>query len=203
MFLYVKYNIPILKMFEKFNMPTDGIRVILFLTTLSLWIACFVINKNAKDALKSNNMNEMKKQIEQLKNAVWVLYTVYLAQYFMNVTMPVFGMVSGNSNISIIGLILSTMLVMCITHIFGTCTDETCDKKMALQYLERVDILLSILVVVHIGTMVAFVVTSKTMKYGFTAEILNLLKSPSGISSRSGSRRTSPLLPPLHGEIDY
>jgi hypothetical protein len=34
MFLYVKYNIPILKMFEKFNMPTDGIRVILFLTTL-------------------------------------------------------------------------------------------------------------------------------------------------------------------------
>ena len=191
-------------MFKNFDLMSDGLRIILFLTIISLWIACFVINKKAMDGLKSNNMGEMKTQVEQLRNATWALYAVYLIYFFQNLNKPIFGMLTGRSSIAIIGLVLSTILVLCITNLSNTCMDGSCDMKMAQSHLDRVNILLSILVVVHIGTIAFTMMAAKSIKYGFTAEILELLNTPR--SARMSSRRSSPSSffrnsPLLHGEL--
>lgn len=191
-------------MFKNFDLMSDGLRIILFLTIISLWIACFVINKKAMDGLKSNNMGEMKTQVEQLRNATWALYAVYLIYFFQNLNKPIFGMLTGRSSIGIIGLVLSTILVLCITNLSNTCMDDSCDMKMAQSHLDRVNILLSILVVVHIGTIAFTMMAAKSIKYGFTAEILELLNTPR--SARMSSRRSSPSSffrnsPLLHGEL--
>jgi hypothetical protein len=183
-------------MFENFDLMSDGLRIVLFLAILSLWIACFVINKKAMDGLKANNMGEMKTQVEQLRNATWALYAVYLIYYFQNLNRPILGMMTGRSSIGIIGLVLSTILVLCITHLSNTCMDGSCDAKMAQSHLDRVNILLSVLVVVHIGTIVVFML-SPSSKIGFTAEILELLRTP---SNRRSFQRRSPI---LHSGIDY
>jgi len=191
-------------MFKNFDLMSDGLRIILFLTIISLWIACFVINKKAMDGLKSNNMGEMKTQVEQLRNATWGLYAVYLIYFFQNLNKPIFGMLTGRSSIGIIGLVLSTILVLCITNLSNTCMDDSCDMKMVQSHLERVNILLSILVVVHIGTIAFTMMAAKSIKYGFTAEILELLNTPR--SAKISSRRSSPSSffrnsPLLHGEL--
>lgn len=186
-------------MFEQFEISSDGPRIVLFLAALALWITCFVLNKNALDALKAGNKSVMKHQAEQLRNSTWALYVVYLLSYFLNVSKPIFGMVSNRTSVSVIGILLSTILVVCITHVTNTCTDDSCDMKTAMSNLERMNILLGILVAIHVGTIVVTMMTSKNLKYGFTAEIMELLRTPS-------KKRRSPMMSPrvpLAGSLDY
>lgn len=196
MFLYTKNIINIIKMFENFDMLNDGSRVVLFLAIFSLWIACFAINKKALDALKSNNKGEMKTQVEQLRNATWALYVVYLLTFFLNMTKPFMGLISGSTSVSVIGIVLSTVLVLCITHVSNTCMDDTCDMKTAQSNLERMNILLGILVAVHLGTLVIHFMGARYLKYGFTAEIMELLRTPS--APRQMRRGSSPSYTPSY-----
>ena len=193
-------------MFENLDMVSNGLRIVLSLVILSLWIACFIINKQAMDSLKSNNMGEMKSNVEKLRNSTWALYAAYLISYFNNLNRPVFGLTTVLSSVSIIGLILSTILVLCITHISNTCMDESCDMKSAQSHLERVNILLSILVAVHVGTVIFTLMSARSIKYGFTAEILDLLATPRSerMSGRRSRSRTPSYLrnsPQLFGEL--
>ena len=80
-------------------------------------------------------------------------------------------------NIGIIGIVLTTLLVLCITHISNICTDSTCDIVTAESSLQRVYILLYILGAVHVGTIIFGMYKKPTP--GFTAEILELLRTPS------------------------
>jgi hypothetical protein len=182
-------------LFKNFNMMNDTPKVVLFLAALTLWFVCFTANKKSLESLKSNNMSEMKTQVEQLRNYVWALYAVYLLQYLFSMYKPVSGTLSGNTNIGIVGIILTTVIVMCITHVSNVCTTESCDMKTAESSLNRINILFSVLAVVHIGTLVV-IMMSPSSKVGFTAEILDLLRTP----SRRSSLRRSPL---IHGSIDY
>ena len=90
---------------------------------------------------------------------------------------------------------MTTILVLCITHVSNVCTDANCDTLTAKSSLDRINILLAVLIVVHIGTIVVFM-ASPASKIGFTAEILELLRTPSRSRSRSSQRRTPDVLPP-------
>ena len=186
-------------MFKNFNMMSDGPKVVLTLAAVSLWIASYTMNKKALESLESSQMGEMKNQVNQLKNVIWALYAVYLLHYFLNTYSPAYGMLSGNTNVGVIGTVLTTILVLCITHVTNICTDVNCDMVTAKSSLERINILLGVLAVVHIGTLVVFMM-SPASKVGFTSEILDLLRS-----SSLRSRRGSPVLrmPFEHGSIDY
>jgi hypothetical protein len=186
-------------MFKNFNMMSDGPKVVLTLAAVSLWIASYTMNKKALESLESSQMGEMKNQITQLKNVIWALYGVYLLHYFLNTYTPAYGMLSGNTNIGIIGTVLTTILVLCITHVSNICTDVNCDISTAKSSLERINILLGILAVVHVGTLVVFMM-SPASKIGFTSEILELLRTS---SFKGRGNRRSPLLPMEHGSIDY
>ena len=107
-------------------------------------------------------------------------------------------MLSGNTNIGIIGTVLTTILVLCITHVTNICTDERCEVSTAKSSLERINILLGVLAVVHVGTLAVFMM-SPSSKLGFTSEILDLLRT-SSFKSR-GNRRSSFI--PEHSSIDY
>ena len=183
-------------MLRNFDIMSDGPKVILTLAAISLWIASYIMNKKSIESLEAHNMGDMKNQTKQLKNIIWGLYAVYLLHYFVNTYSPINGMVSGNTNIGIIGTVLTTILVLCITHVTNVCTDVNCDVSTAKSSLERINILLSILAVVHVGTLIVFM-ASPSSKIRFTAEILELLRTPSASSSR---RRRSPI---LHDSIDY
>lgn len=187
-------------MFRNFNIMSDGPKVVLTLAAVSLWIASYMMNKKALESLESSQMGEMRNQVNQLKNVIWALYAVYLLHYFLNTYSPVYGMLSGNTNIGVIGTVLTTILVLCITHVTNICNDIACDRDTAKSSLERINILLCILAVVHIGTLVVFMM-SPVSKVGFTSEILDLLRT-SSLRSRS---RGSPVLrmPFEHGSIDY
>ena len=162
---------------KNFDMMSDGPKVILTLAAISLWVVSFVINKKAIDNLKDNT-SEMKNQVNQLRNVIWALYGVYLLHYFVNTYKPINGMLSGNTNVGVIGIVLTTILVLCITHVSNICTDVKCDMETAKSSLERINILLAILVVVHVGTLIVFMSNSSS-KIRFTAEILELLRTPS------------------------
>lgn len=185
-------------MFRNFDMMSDGPKLVLTLGAVSLWIASYTMNKKALESLESSQMGEMKNQINQLKNVIWALYAVYLIHYFLNTYSPTYGMLSGNTNVGIIGTVLTTILVLCITHVTNICTDANCDMATAKSSLERINILLGILAVVHVGTLVVFMI-SPVSKYRFTAEILELLRTN---SPQGRSRRGSPLILE-HGSIDY
>lgn len=167
------------------NLQSDGPKIVLGLAAVALWITCFVMNKKALELLHSGNMSEMKTQVEQLRNVVWALYAVYLIHYFVQVNKPFTGMINSNTSVGVVGIILTTILVLCITHVVNVCTDANCDMKNAEESLNRVNILLGVLVVVHVGTFIVFMMTPKD-QVGFTAEILNMLKTPnmSGFSPR-------------------
>ena len=182
-------------LFNNFNIMSDGPKVVLLIAAVSLWIACYTMNKKAIESIDSSQMGEMKNQIVQLKNIVWALYAVYLLHYFLNTYTPVQGMLSGNTNVGVIGTVLTTILVLCITHVSNICTEVNCDTVTAKSSLERIHILLGILAVVHVGTLVVFMM-SGTSKVGFTAEILELLRTQS-------RRRSMPGRSVLHGSIDY
>jgi hypothetical protein len=139
--------------------------------------------------------NNWKNQVEQLRKVTWALYSVYLLQYCFKVYQPVSGMLSGNTYIGVIGIVLTTILVLCITHVSNVCTDANCYTLTAKSSLDRINILLAVLIVVHIGTIVVFM-ASPASKIGFTAEILELLRTPSRSRSRSSLRRTPDVLPP-------
>jgi uncharacterized protein involved in cysteine biosynthesis len=181
---------------RNFNIMSDGPKVVLLIAAISLWVICYTLNKKALENLESSQMDDMKNQVEQLRKVTWALYAVYLLYYFFNTYQPVSGMLSGNTNVGIIGTVLTTILVLCITHVSNVCTDSNCDMPTAKSSLERINILLSILVVVHIGTIVVFML-SPSSKIGFTAEILELLRTP---SNRRSFQRRSPI---LHSGIDY
>ena len=152
-------------------------RAILLIAAIALWIACYIVNQKAMESLNTNQMEEMKSQVENLRNIVWALYAVYLLNYFINVYRPLNGMLTGSSNVSVIGVILTTILVLCITHMSAVCNDVSCDNAIATNSLEKMNILLTVLIVVHIGTLVVFS-NSPVSKGGFTAEILDLLRTP-------------------------
>jgi hypothetical protein len=185
-------------MLKNFNMMTDGPKIVLTLAAVSLWIASYTMNKKALASLESSQMGEMKNQIGQLKNVIWALYGVYLLHYFLNTYSPTYGMLSGNTNVGVIGTVLTTILVLCITHVTNICTDANCDMATAKSSLERINILLGVLAVVHVGTLVVFAI-SPASKYRFTAEILELLRTASPQASRRSLLRT----PIEHGSIDY
>jgi hypothetical protein len=159
--------------FKNMTLP----RAILLMAVVALWIACYIVNQKAMESLNNHQMNEMKNQVQDLRNIVWALYAVYLLNYFINVYRPLNGMLTGSSNVSVIGIVLTTILVLCITHLSAICNDVSCDMATAVNSLEKMNILLSILVVVHIGTIVVFS-NSPVARGGFTAEILDLLRTP-------------------------
>lgn len=183
-------------LFSNINLMRDGPKIVLGLAAIGLWIACFTMNKKALDSLKTNNLDETKSQVEQLRNVVWALYAVYLIHYFIQVNKPFTGMLTSQTSVGVIGIVLTTILVLCITHVSNTCTDANCDWKNAEESLNRVNILLAILVVVNIGTFAVFFFTPKD-QMGFTPEILALLRSPSMPSSLR-SRRSN-----VMSDIDY
>lgn len=158
---------------KNMNLP----KAILLLASVSLWIACYIVNQKAMESLNNNQMSDMKDQVQQLRNIVWALYAVYLLNYFINVYRPLNGMLNGNSNVSVIGVVLTTILVLCITHMAAICNDVSCDMAVATNSLEKMNILLGVLIVVHIGTLVVNSY-SPVSKGGFTAEILDLLRTP-------------------------
>lgn len=182
--------------FNNFSIMSDGPKIVLLIAAVSLWVACYTFNKKAIQNIESSQMNEMKNQVKQLKNIVWGLYAVYILHYFLNTYQPVSGMLSGNTNIGVIGTVLTTILVLCITHVSNICTEENCDMITAKSSLERVNILLYVLAVVHVGTLVVFMM-SPVSKVGFTAEILELLRT------QSTKRRSIPRRPILHNSVDY
>lgn len=174
-----------------FNLIQNVIRIFLILAILSLWVACFVINKKTIESLNSDH-SELKKQITQLRYVVWSLYATYLIYYFLQIYNPVSGMISGSTQIGTIGVILTTILILCITHVTDICTSDSCDSKTASEHLNKINILLSILVAVHVGT---FLVTFSTIYFkpeeqGLTAEILKMLRTPSRKINKTPSRRT-------------
>lgn len=181
-------------MFNNFNMMTDGPKIILLLAAIGLWTVAFNFNKKSIDYLNSNNISEMKKQVEELKKIIWALYAVYLLQYFMSTYRPFNGMISGNTNVGVIGIVLTTIIVLCITHISNMCTEENCDMKNTEKSLTQIYMLLGILVVVHVGTIVVFMM-SPSSKMGFTAEILDLLRTP-----KSRSFKRTPITP-IYGDL--
>ena len=159
-------------------MSHHGPRLVLFLTSICLWVACYTFNRKAIDELKANNLYELKKHIKQLRNVIWGLYAVYLLEFFMNVYKPFHGMITGNTSVAVVGLVLSTILVVCLNHIFNICTDDNCNMETTKHSLERVNILITVLAVVEVGTAVIGVTNSMNPKIGFTAEIMELLKTP-------------------------
>jgi hypothetical protein len=194
------------KLFGNYDIMSNGPKLVLNLAGLGLFIASYMVNKKSLENLESNNMSEMKNQVTQLKNIVWALYAVYLLQFFLNVYNPTYGMITSATSISVIGVVLTTVLVLCIIHVSNICTEASCDIMTAKSSLERVNILLAVLVAVHIGSAIA-VYNSPTVEAGFTAKILELLRTPSR-GARSFRRRSpsSNLLnfgdePILHGEL--
>ena len=171
-------------------MSHHGPRLVLFLASVALWVACYFFNKKATDELKANNLYEMKKHIKQLRNVIWGLYAVYLLEFFMNVYKPFHGMVTGNSSVSVVGLVLSTILVVCLNHIFNICTDDKCDIEITKQSLERVNILITVLAVVEVGTAIIAATNAMNPKIGFTAEIMELLKTPRSLRRSVKSQLT-------------
>jgi uncharacterized membrane protein len=166
-------------------MSHHGPRLVLFLASVGLWVACYMFNKKAMDELKANNLSEMKKHIQQLRNVIWGLYAVYLIEFYMNVYKPFHGMVTGSTGVGVVGLVLSTILVLCLNHVFNICTDEKCDIEITKQSLERVNILITVLAVVEVGTAIIGATNAINPKIGFTAEIMELLKTPSRSLKRS------------------
>ena len=193
-------------LFGNFDMMSIGPKLVLSLAGLGLFIACYMVNKKSIESLKANNMSEMKTQVAQLKNIVWALYAVYLLQFFINVYSPLYGMITSHTSISVIGVVLTTVLVLCIIHISNICTEASCDISTANSSLERVNVLLGVLVVVHIGSAIA-IYNSPTVEAGFTAKILELLRTPSRGARSFRRRSSSPSLlnfgnePILHGEL--
>ena len=175
-------------MFNNFSITNDGPKIVLLLAAVSLWIVCYTMNQKALESLDSSQMDEMKNQVTKMKNAVWGLYAVYLLQYFLNTYKPVYGMLTGNTNVGVIGTVLSTIVVLCITHVSNICTDVSCDISTAKSSLERINILLGVLAVVHVGTIIVFQ-ASPASKIGLTAEILELLRTPSAANGRRGAQR--------------
>ena len=184
-------------LFNNFNIMSDGPKVVLLIAAVSLWILSYTMNKKAIQNLESREISEMKNKVGQLKNIVWALYAVYLLHYLLNTYQPVYGMLSGNTNVGVIGTVLTTILVLCITHVSNICSEEKCDMETAKNSLERMNILLCILAVVHVGTLVVFMM-SPASKVGFTAEILELLRTQSARRKRSIPRQ-----PILHGSLNY
>lgn len=183
-------------LFGNFNLMSDGPKVVLFIAALALWISSYNLNQKSIESLQSNNLGEVKNNIEQMRNLVWGLYAVYLLHYFLNVYSPVYGMVTGSNNIGVIGVVLTTILVVCITHVANICTDDKCDVQTVASSLDRANILLGVLLVVHVGTLIVFA-ASPVSKLGFTAEIMELLRS----KSLSRGNRSRKARVPFHGML--
>jgi len=169
---------------DSFKSMNDVPKMILLLASVALWIACFIISKQTMEA--SSNSELMKHNVQQLRNIVWMLYFVYLLNFFYTVNRPVHSMLDSSSSMSVIGLVLSTILVLCITHFTNTCMDANCDKNVVQVHLERVKMLLIVLVVVHVGTLLIgnMRLSNDNKTGGFTAEIMNLLRTPKERSRR-------------------
>ena len=180
--------------FNNFNIMADGPKIVLLLVAISLWVVGFNYNKKALEFLNTNNISDMKKQVEDLRKVTWALYGVYLLQYFMNTYRPLNGMISGNTNVGVIGIVLTTIIVLCITHVSNMCTEDNCDINIADKSLKQIYMLFGILMVVHIGTLVVSML-SPSSRMGFTAEILDLLRSP-----KSRSFRRTPITP-IYGDL--
>ena len=71
--------------FNNFNIMADGPKIVLLLVAISLWVVGFNYNKKALEFLNTNNISDMKKQVEDLRKVTWALYGVYLLQYFMKI----------------------------------------------------------------------------------------------------------------------
>lgn len=144
---------------------------------IALIIAIFVVNSRAYEALKNNNIEETRNNVSTMINLLWSLYAIYLIKYMDTVYRPMKHWATGSSQVGTIGLILTSIIVACLTYVLSSCTQERCDKIVTASSLEKTNILMTVLVVVCVGTE-AFHFLNK--KYepegkGITSQILELL----------------------------
>ena len=170
---------------SRMDLAAYGSVIVLSLVSLALLIACFVVNNRAIAAAKEDNMQEMKKQVTMLRNLLWALYAVYLISYFMHIYNPVKGFVNGQAELAVVALIASTSLVVGATYLNNICASDACDKKNALASLEGINIILSVYLVVDVGTGLINMFGGEKRQFGLTRELMEMLKSAPARSRRS------------------
>lgn len=170
---------------SRMDLAAYGSRIVLSLASLALLIACFVILNKAVTAAKEDNMQEMKKQVTMLRNLLWGLYAIYLINYFMHIYNPVKGFMTGQCELATIALIASTALVVGATYLNNTCSSDVCDKKSALASLEGINIILSVYLVVDMGTGLINMFGGERRNFGLTRELMEMLRSAPARSRRS------------------
>jgi len=185
LFLYTKHTIKMSFSMSRMDIAAHASQIVLTLASVGLLIACFVVNNRAINAAKSDNMQEMKTHLTMLRNLMWGFYAIYLINYFMHVYNPVKGMLNGSNQFSTIALIATTALVIGATHLNNTCGSDSCDKKSAMASLESLNIILSVFVVVDVGTAVISMFGGEKRQFGLTRELMEMLKSAPARSRRS------------------